>query len=303
MPRVITPARASAISLEACTDALLDSRFDPQDEASLLHAADLLARLGMDRDFLADILLDELTTRHKGDAARQSYGPQVIMLSQPKGADFFIRANIWPSPAEPMMRASGSAAFVYGLPHDHNFHFLTLGYFGPGYWSDYYEYDYGAVAGWRGEPVGLRFIGRERLDQGKLMHYRAHRDIHAQFPADALSVSLNVMHVDPAQGWHDQYRFDLEQGRIAGVLNHGASEAALRIAVGLGSEEALDLAERFAFGHPSGRMRLHALEALTGVAADAAARDDLWRRAESSGNQMVAAEAKNYRITLPHHIV
>jgi hypothetical protein len=35
------------------------------------------------------------------------------------------------------MRASGAAAFVYGLPHDHNFDFLTLGYFGPGYWSDY----------------------------------------------------------------------------------------------------------------------------------------------------------------------
>ncbi len=42
------------------------------------------------------------------------------------------RANIWPSENDHMVRASGGASFVLGLPHDHNFSFLTLGYFGPG---------------------------------------------------------------------------------------------------------------------------------------------------------------------------
>jgi hypothetical protein len=42
------------------------------------------------------------------------------------------------------------------------------------------------------------------------------------------------------------------------MLAHGSSEAFLRIAVGTGNAEALDLAERFAQGHPSDRMRLHA---------------------------------------------
>ncbi len=46
-----------------------------------------------------------------------------------------------------------------------------------------------------------------------------------------------------AQGWLDQYRFDTGAGTVAGMLNEGASEAFLRIAVGLGSEEALALAE------------------------------------------------------------
>jgi hypothetical protein len=80
-------------------------------------------------------------------------------------------------------------------------------------------------------------------------------------PAAALSVSLNILRTGGAQGWLDQYRFDVSKGEIAGQLAHGASEAFIHIAVGLGGEEALDLAERFAMHHPSGRMRLHALDA------------------------------------------
>ena len=129
------------------------------------------------------------------------------------------------------------------------------------------------------------------------MHYRAHRDVHSQLPPDALSVSLNVMHASRAEGCLDQYRFDVEKDTIAAVLAPGASEAFLRIAVGLGGEEARDLAARFARGHPSDRMRLVALEAQAGV-LDAAARDELWRRAESSGSRLVALEARRRREAL-----
>lgn len=289
MPRVIDCQDDGLATLAECTEALLCHGFDPRDEDSLLHAALQLRRLGNDRDFLADLILAELAASHRTEPADHSYGPQVIMLSRPGDGDFFLRANIWPSASEHMMRSSGAAAFVYGLPHDHNFDFLTLGYFGPGYWSDYYEYDYDAVTGWRGEPVDLRFVERSRLEEGKLMHYRAHRDVHRQLPADSLSVSLNVMHAGGAQGWLDQYRFDLESKTVAGILGQGASEAFLRIAVGLGSEEACDLAERFGCSHPSDRMRLAAWDALASVADDS---DEVWRRAEVSGSRLVAAEAR-----------
>jgi len=288
VPRMIECEDAGRIGLAECTAALLDRGFDPRDEESLAHAALQLRRLGNDPNFLADLIVAELTAGSQAEPVDQSYGPQVIMLSRPGAGDFFLRANIWPSAQEHMMRASGAAAFVYGLPHDHNFDFLTLGYFGPGYWSDYYEYDYASVAGWRGEPVDLRFVERSRLEQGKLMHYRAHRDVHCQLPADSLSVSLNVMHAGGAQGWLDQYRFDIDQGTIAGILGQGASEAFLRIAVGLGGEEALDLAERFGTRHPSDRMRLAAWDALASVSDDA---DAVWRRAERCGSRLVAAEA------------
>ena len=296
MPRVIDGAEQTACEPGDCIAALEASGFDPGDEASLLHAAGWLRRLGLNRAFLAEHLLDELKARHGEDDAAGSYGPQVVLLSPIRG-DFFLRANIWPSRDEHMFRASGGGTFVYELPHDHNFDFLTYGYFGPGYWSDYWEYDYEAVAGAVGEKAGLRFAERSRLAPGQLMHYRAHRDVHSQLPPDALSVSLNVMHAGGAQGCLDQYRFDVAKDEIAAVLGPGASEPFLRIAVGLGCEEARDLAERFAAGHPSDRMRLTALDAQAGVLG-LAERDELWRRAEGSGSRLVALEARRRRDSL-----
>ena len=294
MPRVIEIADDVVYCLDECVDRLAARGFDPGDEDSLIEAARDLRRLGNDRRFLGDILIAELKRRDHPDAATTTYGPQVVMLSRPSG-DFFLRANIWPAPGEHVLRASGAAPFYFDVPHDHNFSFLTLGYFGPGYWSDYYEYDFAEVAGYRGEAVDLRFVERSRLNEGKIMLYRAHRDVHVQHPADELSVSLNVMHMAPHQGWFDQYRFDVSEKRIAGILNTGSAETMLRVAVGLGLEDALDLAEQFGRHHPSDRMRLASWEALAMAAPDAAARDQIWLRAEAGGNRMIAGEAQRQR--------
>ena len=298
MPRVIELEDEAVASLDECVDALNAAGFDPGDEESLDQAARWLRRLGNDRTFLGDLLIEQLARRHREDMLDSAYSPQVLMLSPPNG-HFFIRANIWPSLDEHMVRASGGDAFVLGLPHDHNFSFLTLGYFGPGYWSDYYEYDFDAVTGYRGEAVpSLRFVERSRLEEGKLMLYRAHLDVHAQGAADSLSVSLNVMHTTGAQGWLDQYRFDLERREIGAIISPGPSEALLRVAVGLGGEEALDLAHRFARQHPSDRLRLAAWDALAAREADVAERDALWREAEGAGSLLVAMEAKARRAAL-----
>jgi hypothetical protein len=285
-------------TLAETVDALAGCGFDPADEDSLAHAALWLRRLGNDRTFLGDLLIRELAQRHREDPAHSAYGPQVIMLAPPSGS-FFMRANIWPSLDEHMVRASGGDAFVLGLPHDHNFSFLTLGYFGPGYWSDYYEYDYEAVTGYAGEAVpSLRFVERSRLEQGKIMLYRAHCDVHAQGAADSLSVSLNIMHISGAQGWMDQYRFDLERRAVGAIISPGPSEALLKVAVGLGGDEAVDLAHRFAASHPSDRLRLAAWDALASLETDLAARDALWRAAEEAGSRLVAMEARARRAEL-----
>ncbi|PKB25991.1 hypothetical protein B0I00_1199 [Novosphingobium kunmingense] len=298
MPRELTIADPATASLDECTDALCAEGFDPRDEGSLIHAATWLRRLGNDRAFLGDLLIEELACRHRDNMPGSAYGPQVVMLVPPQG-EFFIRANIWPSQDEHMVRASGGAAFVYDLPHDHNFDFLTLGYFGPGYWSDYYEVDYEQIVGWRGEPApSLRFVERSRLAEGRILHYRAHRDVHAQHPADSLSVSLNVMHTGAGQGWMDQYRFDLDQRRVGAILSPGPTEALLKVAVGLGGDEALDLAHRFARHHPSDRLRLTAWDALAARTSVPADKDALWRMAEASGSRLVEAEARARRAEL-----
>lgn len=297
MPGVIDLVDDTVATLAETCDGLSAVGVDFDDPERLDNAARWLRRLGNDKQFLGDVLVAELAQRHREDVLDSSYGPQVVMLAPPNG-NFFIRANIWPSTDEHMLRASGGTSFVYGLPHDHNFSFLTLGYFGPGYWSDYYEYDYEAVTGFTGEEVpSLRFVERSRLEEGKLMLYRAHRDVHAQHPADALSVSLNIMHTTGAQGWLDQYRFDLDQRRIGAIVSGGPSEAFMRIAVGLGGAEALDLAHRFAHCHPSDRMRLACWDALAAVAT-AQERDGLWSAAEQAGSRLVAAEARRRRAEL-----
>ena len=130
------------------------------------------------------------------------------------------------------------------------------------------------------------------------MLYRAHIDVHDQAPADALSISINIMHTSGAQAWLDQYSFDLEEHRIGRIISNGSSEAFLRIAVGMGCGEARDLAGSFAKHHPSDRMRLAAWGALASVETDPSLRDGVWRAAELAGSRVVAAEAKQRRLQL-----
>jgi hypothetical protein len=298
MPHVITVEDETVGSLAECCEAMTARGFRPDDPENLDHAARQLRRLGNDRSFLGDLLIEELKRDQRQDSGENSYGPQVVMLKPSGPGNYFMRANIWPSEDEHAMRASGGGSFVYSQPHDHNFNFLTVGYFGPGYWSNYYEYDYEQVTGYRGEPVALRFIERSRLEEGKIMLYRAHIDVHDQAPPDALSISINIMHTTGAQAWLDQYGFDLGKNAIGRIISNGSSEAFLRIAVGMGCGNARDLAVNFGAQHPSDRMRLAAWGALASVERDAAARDAVWREAEHAGSRLVAAEARMRRTEL-----
>ncbi|MEO1047915.1 MAG: transposase [Pseudomonadota bacterium] len=299
MPLVIDNPTSESCSLPEAIEALADLNFDPRDEGNGNEAALWLRRLTNNRRFLANALIDRLTGRLVGktvSSANSEYGPQAIILSGLRGS-MFLRANIWPAPQDLCFKTSGAANFVYDVPHDHNFSFLTAGYVGPGYRSDYYEYDYENVVGYPGEPAGLRFVERSALYEGKVMLYRAHVDVHSQLPPEALSVSLNVMHVDPAQGWFDQYAFDLERNEVARVLSPNATEAFLRVAVASGTDDALDYAQWVGEGHPSERLRLASFEARAGL-LDQEGRDALWRKGEQCGSRMVAKVAEQRRAAL-----
>lgn len=299
MPLIINNPSNSSCSLPEAIEALADLNFDPHDEGNCAEAAMWLRRLTNNRRFLADWLVGQLAGRLSGGNGQvldSGYGPQAIVLSPLRGG-MFLRANIWPSEQDLCFQTSGAESFVYEVPHDHNFSFLTSGYCGPGYVSDYYEYDYEGVIGHPGEAAGLRFMERSALNEGKLMLYRAHLDVHSQLPPKALSVSLNVMHVDPAQCWFDQYAFDVERNQVDRVLSPNASEAFLRVAVASGTDEALDYADWVGAGHPSERLRLASFEARAGLMQDEQ-KDALWRKAEGSGSRMVAEIARKRRAQL-----
>jgi hypothetical protein len=261
MPRLIDPGEGEAITLEALTEALDSTPFDPHDEESFAALGPLLARLGRNRSFLADLAIEELKLRCARQSAANGYGPQVFLLRPPNGR-YVIRANFWPAADDAVVRASGTAPFFYDLPHDHNFPFLTYGYLGPGYWSDYYEYDGRAVAGTPGTAARLRFVERARLDPGKLMLYRMQRDVHVQLPPDSFSVSLNILGQHPSHPWIDQYRFDIARNAIAERLTTAPSEALAMLAAHLGGSNGIELIDHLVRHHPHPRMRRTAVSAL-----------------------------------------
>lgn len=294
MPRLIEMADEQSCSLVECIAGLDATGFDPRDDGTLYEAARWLRRLGNNRDFLGDMLVAELVGEGASPMVDSAYSPQSMMLSGFRPG-YFLRANIWPAKSDQVYRASGAGTFAYGLAHDHNFDFLTLGYHGPGYESDYWEYDYEAITGLPGERAGLRFTGRRTLTPGTILHYRAHRDVHAQWPPERLSVSLNVMATNPAQGWFDQYAFDPATDTVARVLSPNSTEAFLRLAVALGSGEADDLARHIGSLHPSESLRMAAFEARAEQATGSAEADAVWREAELSGSLMVAGLASQRR--------
>lgn len=267
MPRLIDHAPAAPVDIDSLVDWCESPAFDPSHEEGLAAAAPMLAGLAANRNFLADIAIAELKTRCRGQRQDNPYSAQVMLLRPPRGK-YVLRAAFWPSTRDHVVRMSGTAPFLYHVPHDHGFDFLTVGYLGPGYWSDYYDYDVEPVAGAVGERVALRFVERSALTEGKMLLYRANRDIHAQRPADSLSISLNILATAPHQGWRRQYRFDLKREIIAEVMTVSSAQMLLEIAVGSGSAEGLDIAHTFAGAHPVDAMRETAWRAIGDRQAD-----------------------------------
>jgi hypothetical protein len=297
VPRVIHCPEEDAIELGDLIAALNEEGFDPADEDSFAAAGPLLKRLANNRHFLADVAVAELKDRCTRQSMENRYSSQVIMLHR-ASEKYYIRANFWPSEQDSVFKASGNSPFYYHVPHDHNFSFLTVGYLGPGYWSDYYEYDPETVIGLPGEKVDLRFVERSRLEPGKVMLYRAHRDVHDQLPADAMSVSINIMHAAPGLPFLNQYRFDVKKCEIAGILSRSSTDALLALAANQGGGNARDLVESFAAGHPSERIRFAALRELAAAEPELDTGLERLARASRSGNRFVAAMSAHERARL-----
>ncbi|HEY0113084.1 MAG TPA: transposase [Allosphingosinicella sp.] len=287
MPRLIAAETEEQIELQEMVEALDAGPFDAEDEDCFASWGTLLRKLANNRRFLADLVMEELKGRCEGQVRNNQYSAQVILVHG-RSTKYLIRANFWPAEKDSIARKSGNDAFFYGLPHDHNFSFLTVGYLGPGYWSDYYEYDYEGVVGYPGEPVDLRFVERSRLEAGKVMLYRAHKDVHRQLPPDEMSVSLNILGLSQAQDLRDQYQFDLERGQVHGILSQASTEPLLALAAKGFGGNGLDLVESFAAGHPSDRIRFAAVRALASRAATLDERLSVYDRAASTGNRFIS---------------
>jgi hypothetical protein len=259
------------------------------DVDAVCDSAPMLARLANDRGFLARRLGEEL----RGWRAFQpdnAFTAQSFLLGA--GDDFYLRANIWMPPEDLRLpRDRGNYLFSYQIPHDHNFSFLTVGYWGSGYETTIFEYDRDGIEGRPGEPVRLHFLERTALPRGKVMFYRALRDVHSQEPPEEFSISLNL--ILPLAEPAEQLFFDLDSSTVTGHGSApGASIVALcRLAKYLGGSRAVAALEEIAVSHSCRRARSAAYGAWASLAPGF--ESAVWRRALDDPSRLIKDEARS----------
>ena len=189
-------------------------------------------------------LLTRFLNRSQDDIAAfqrsNRYSGQTFLLVRKPG--YYIRANVWPVAlpgGSEVPEEHFNRFYVYGerYAHDHNFDFLTVGYFGPGYVTDLYSYDNTNVQGVVGEEVGLRFEGRRTLTERTMLLFEQGKDVHIQYPPEQMTVSLNFI-PDLGRPKLTQFMFDVATSRIAKMQLTGNRSSNLDLLVDeIGTEE------------------------------------------------------------------
>ena len=297
MPLPLEADTAETTDLDDLIRWLRTERIDTSDHQSLAAAAPWLRRLANNRDFLANLAVEELKKGYSDDRNVFIYSAQVMLLHLPTEQDdnFFIRANFWPSLKDQQVKAAGTGPFFYHRPHDHNFNFLTIGYHGSGYWSDYYEYDRSDIDGYPGEYVpSLTFTGRRQLSQNDILLYRASVDVHDQLPADEMSISLNIAESTPGARLVNQYAFDLEQMKIKQIINISLAPCVFGVTAMLGGDNGQDILHEIIRKSPDPFMRFSAHKALAGTFARPDAYCEVMSDALNDRSNMVSKWAERH---------
>ncbi|WP_267397246.1 MULTISPECIES: hypothetical protein [unclassified Sphingomonas] len=249
----------------------VETKVDVDDYDSVVENAWALRALANDRDFVLRGYHEELKRHWQAEAANVQ-SSQTTRLGAGKG--FYVRSNVWLPIAEGAHAAFERQLYSYDLAHDHNFDFVTVGYFGSGYDTDLYSYDYDAVDGFVGEHVDLEDHGTHKLHPGRVMVYRGGRDIHVQRTPPDVSVSLNLLCTSRRMHKTQQYLFDVTNRTI---VNGAGDLCSMRMFVleilrHVNDQNTIDVLSNFAEKHPSDRSRAYALNVLRDLDADEADR-------------------------------
>jgi hypothetical protein len=250
----------------------VEKEVDLGDSDSMAETAWSLRALANNRSFLLDIynqeLIDLLQSKSDNVVTPQS-------LTVARKTNFFVRANIWlPESEDSVHRTSERKMYSYDLPHDHNFDFLTVGYFGPGYTTDLYSYDFEKVTGYIGEHVELQSGGTEQLMPGRVMLYRANEDVHIQYEPEEVSLSLNLMPLHQKSIMSPQFVFDIANSCLtSGVSDQvGSRIFLLDFFRHMSDELSVEILDSIAQNHACARTAGQALNVLTEIKPDEAER-------------------------------
>jgi hypothetical protein len=290
-----------AVALDVRTDrqielgdlvARIERELDPRSDETLLALAPDLAALANHPTFLGEHIARELSspaTFQRGTA----YTGRSFVLA--RGEKYLIRANLWdPLDGDPWGERESAdlrrQIGMYGLLHDHDFSFITVGYFGPGYETALYACEPERIEGRIGEVVDLVSLGTTTLTRGSLLYFERRRHVHEQRTPAAPSVSLNVIALDPETPFVSQLYIDESSRRIVAMTSDPYNGRLLLcdLAVALGEARARAPLAALARGHGSAGLRAEATRALAALEGD----DRPWRDALNDPHPLVRRRAR-----------
>lgn len=278
---------ANVVGIDELID-YVETHVQLDDLDSVASAAPMFKGLANDRELVIKRLNAQVKNLFRNEAAASA---QVLFLGEGKG--FYLRANIWPSTADISSGRVYQDQFSYNVAHDHNYNFMTVGYHGPGYDTEIYEYDNSKLEGYVGEKVDFEFLERTHFSTGMVMLYRASKDMHIQYPPDDLSISLNLMVFSPEVRVRDQYFFDLQTRTLVEYppdLDGSRRVSMLKMVAHVGNADTAQLLDDLAISHPCRRTRLTAFEAQAQLLPDDAAR--VWTNASRDREKLVVNAAR-----------
>jgi hypothetical protein len=218
----------------------------------LLELSDDFAQLAANKRLIVEFLERTLRDWRTFGSTNDYTGQTFILHSAP---EFYIRANVWLPVSSG--DAVGAEQFFYGVAHDHNFSFMTAGYAGSGYRTEIFEYDGLRHVPAIGEIADVRFLEATSLHEGKIMVYRASRDIHIQHPPDAFAISLNLIVANPDEAVRPQCLFDPKTWKVTSQPTGApiALDQLFRVALLAGGERGATLVNDVAEGHANATVR------------------------------------------------
>ena len=258
---------------------------NPNEPKTLIECVEYSHMLSNNREFLAKFLNNQLENfvDFQGNNNRSA---QTITLYS--NDNFYLRVNAWPK----IKSSNGWENNLYRTlqAHDHNFDFLTVGYLGEGYETEIWEYDYEKVGGYEGEKVDLKYLETTKLPKGKVMIYRASKDVHAQFPAEEYSVSINIMPNNKKVLKREQFWFTLDKKEIKSVAeNVGTCRYLLfNLAKNMGNDKTLNLIEKISINHKIPYVKVRAIETLSSLIKD----KSIWKKYTDDSNPMLRNHAR-----------
>jgi len=279
------------ISLEEFVCSISEN-IDVNDADSLQESARYLHALSLNTHLFDDVITDAIERNASIGGLQESfnaYTDATFLLDGCPNQSFYVRANVWKKPKEIAGRLDfQNEKYSYEAAHDHNFDFVTVGYFGPGYRTRIYEYDHSKITGQVGELVDITLLEETTLPTGKVMMYRKSVDIHTQMPPTDTSISVNLMVPPPWEDYKEQYYFDVENGAVGGFVmgpvNYQVS--VLSLAADIGDESMLDPLIAIATGSACARTRASAIDTVLKIAPNM--RDMMLSRCGTDPHPLVA---------------